>query len=50
VVIIRTRRPTSLGEAPIMALISLRMLTLILTRSKGCTTKAAVLLARSRAI
>jgi hypothetical protein len=50
VALIRARRLTSLGEAPIIVLISLRMLTLILIRSEGYTIKAAALLTRSRAI
>jgi hypothetical protein len=50
VAIIRARRPTSLRKAPIIALISLRILTLIPTRSEGYITKAAILLVRSRAI
>jgi hypothetical protein len=47
---IKVRRPTSLGEAPIIVPISLTTLTSILTRFEGCITKAATLLARSRAI
>jgi hypothetical protein len=50
VAIIRARRPTSLREALIIALISLRTPTLILIRSKGYTIKAAILLTKSRAI
>jgi hypothetical protein len=50
VVIIKIRRPTSLGKAFITILISLRILTLIPIRSKGYTIKAATLLIRSRAI